>query len=66
VSHQHSSLAFDEFKENRDQVIEACFEPMLNVLVNKRYGYESLDSSFVDSSATDKVVKITGRIKVSF
>lgn len=59
MSPKHSSLAYDELKEQGLSYEEVSFEPELNLLVNTRY----VSNSF---SADSDVVRIEGRITVSF
>lgn len=59
VSPKHSSLAFDEVKEqNHDQQQEVSFEPELNLIINTR------SMNMVSSSS--QIVMIGGRVTVSF
>jgi hypothetical protein len=65
VSHQYSSLAFDEALKEFDsqQHYDASFEPELTVLVNERYGKTSLSSA---TTPLSNVLEVKGRITVSF
>jgi len=65
VSRKHSSLAYDELKqESHAQSVEMVFEPQLNLLVNTRFVSSSLTSGL--TAFEEEVVKIGGRITVSF
>lgn len=66
MSPNYSSLAFDEIQEpSLEQQANEVIEPHLNVLVNMLHG--SVSNSFATSfAATDEVVKIGGRIVISF
>lgn len=60
MSPKHSSLAFDEIKEQTQEIeFEAYRAPELNVLVNPRY----MEAS---SSMEQEIVKIEGKLTVSF
>ena len=58
MSPKYSSLAFDEVKEQNYGIqMDECFEPQLNLLVNERYEARN---------ASNDIVKIVGRITISF
>lgn len=63
MSRKHSSLAYDELKE-QNHAVEMVFEPHLNLLVNTRFVSSSLTSGL--AAFEEEVVKIGGRITVSF
>lgn len=57
MSPKHSSLAFDEVKEQRlDHEGTVDFEPELNLIVKPRQ----------HNSSTVQIVKISGKVTVSF
>ena len=58
MSPKHSSLAYDDLKE-QSLAQEENFEPQLNLVVSKRYNSNS-------HSTDNDVVRIEGRITVSF
>jgi hypothetical protein len=59
VSPKHSSLAFDEVKEqNQELDLDTYHKPELNVLVNPRY--------MASSSFEQEILKIEGKLTVSF
>lgn len=68
MSHKSSSLAaIDEVKEQEGiHAIEDGFIPKLQVYVNKRHGNlrNSLATNF--AAENENVVKVTGRIVISF
>jgi hypothetical protein len=57
VSPKSCSLALDDI-ELENQCSDECYEPELKVVVNKRLSE--------NSSIDDDVIKISGRINVSF
>jgi hypothetical protein len=59
VSPKHSSLAYDEVKEQiHSQEIEVGFEPQLNLIIPTR--------SLNTKNASSQMVAIGGRVTVSF
>jgi hypothetical protein len=63
VSPKYNSLAYDTTQE---QILDEGFEPQLSVIVTGHNGkvIDSISSTFKELS--DEVVRITGRITVSF
>ncbi|MEC7839248.1 MAG: hypothetical protein VX777_04320 [Chlamydiota bacterium] len=57
MSTKSCSLAVDDVELESHLEEEVCFEPKLTVLVNKRNA---------KNSPEDAIVKVTGRINVSF
>jgi len=57
VSAKSCSLAIDDVELENHLEEELCYEPKLTVLINKRT---------VKSSPGDDIVKVSGRINVSF
>lgn len=65
MSPKYSSLAFDEVNEQITE-IEEGFEPELSLLVNMRKCSLRNSSSSTFTNESDEIVKVRGRVTVSF
>lgn len=63
MSPKNSSLAFDDVKE---QILEECFVPELNVIVSRRHKVNNASLFMAEPEIVAAAVEIKGMFTVSF